>query len=391
MKKLNLLLLLVILFTTTYAQKSNVQNAEKALRKEKLSDAVKFIEEAYQNSSTSNDVKMHNYRGDIYFEIHSNENYNNLYDSLFNSGIIASLECAKSWESLAKHPKSKKWFEKEEINDKITKAGVALFNTGVSLYSSGKYNEALSLYNKIFDLIPFDNKGDLARSNVTKESIWFNAFFVADAINNNNLAKDYLTKLMDVGYQDPKIYSLMADLYQKEDNMNESLRYIKLGREMFEFNVDLIISELNYYLSQSDFTKAEELLNLAISEDPNNHMLFFALGSSYDNLNEFDKAVKAYEEAIEIKSDFFDALYNLGVMFYNKGGDMIKEANNMKDWKKADALTKKAEDTMMKALPHIESCYDIDGNDKNVLLILKELYYRNGNTNKYKEVTDKLK
>ena len=40
---------------------------------------------------------------------------------------------------------------------------------------------------------------------------------------------------------------------------------------------------------------------------------------------EHDK--KAYEEAVAIKPDFFDALYNLGVMYYNKGGDMIKEAN----------------------------------------------------------------
>ena len=104
MKKLNLLLLLAILFTTTYAQKA--MSKMQALRKEKLSKAVKFIEEAYQNSSTSNDVKMYNYRGDIYFEIHSNENYNSLYDSLFNTGIIASSpECAKSWESLAKTSK----------------------------------------------------------------------------------------------------------------------------------------------------------------------------------------------------------------------------------------------------------------------------------------------
>ena len=33
---------------------------------------------------------------------------------------------------------------------------------------------------------------------------------------------------------------------------------------------------------------------------------------------------------------------------------MIKEANNMSDWKKADAHTKKAETTMLKALPHVE-------------------------------------
>ena len=84
-------------------------------------------------------------------------------------------------------------------------------------------------------------------------------------------------------------------------------------------------------------------------------------------------------------------LYNLGVLYYNKGGDMIKEANNMSDWRKADALTKKAEATMLKALPHIEACYDLDSSDKNILLILKELYYRNGDTKKYNEINTKLK
>ena len=205
------------------------------------------------------------------------------------------------------------------------------------------------------------------------------------------LGKDYLQKLIDIAYQEPKIYSFMASMYQEEGNLDKALEYIQLGREMFEFNVDLIIAELNYYLGSGDFTKAEELLNLAIKEDPNNHQLFFALGSSYDNLDQFDKAVSAYEEAVANKSDFFDALYNLGVLYYNKGGDMIKEANNMSDWRKADAHTKNAEETMLKALPHIETCYELDVNDKNILLILKELYYRNGNTDKYQEVSSKLK
>ena len=46
--------------------------------------------------------------------------------------------------------------------------------------------------------------------------------------------------------------------------MQKAIEYIKLGREMFEYNVDLIIAELNYYLGNGDFAKAEELLNLAI-------------------------------------------------------------------------------------------------------------------------------
>ena len=190
-------------------------------------------------------------------------------------------------------------------------------------------------------MLPLDKSGNLSRSNVTKESVWFNSFFVAYDTKDYELAKDYLQKLIDVAYQEPKIYSFMANIYQEQENLDKALEYIRLGRELFEYNVDLIIAELNYHLANQDFNKAEELLTLAIEEDPNNHQLFFALGSSYDNLGQFDKAVSAYEEAVAIKSDFFDALYNLGVLFYNKGGDMIKEANNMSDWKKADAHTKK--------------------------------------------------
>ena len=383
MKKISLLALAFSVSTIVFAQKSNVQNAFRALEKGNIAEAIEFIEKAAVNTSTANDVKMHNYRGEIYFEVHSNTEYAHL-------DAMAALKCAESWEAVAKHPKAKKWFDKDDINSKVTKAGVALFNKGVELHSTGNYQGALTLYNKIFDLIPLDEAGNLSRSNVTKESVWFNSFFVTYDMKDYTLGKEYLQKLIDISYQEPKIYSFMASMYQEEGNLNKALEYIQLGREMFEFNVDLIIAELNYYLGSGDFTKAEELLNLAIEEDPNNHQLFFALGSSYDNLDQFDKAVSAYEEAVAIKSDFFDALYNLGVLYYNKGGDMIKEANNMSDWRKADDHTKKAEETMLKALPHIETCYELDANDKNILIILKELYYRNGNTDKYQEVSSKL-
>ena len=384
MKKICLLALAFSVSTVVFAQKSNVQNAFRAKEKGNIAEAIEYIEKAAANSSTSSDVKMHNYRGEIYFEVHTNAEYSHL-------DPMAAFKCAESWEAVAKHPKAKKWFDKDEINTKITNAGVALFNKGVELHSAGNHQEALNLYNKIFDLIPLDEKGNLSRRNVTKESVWYNSFFVTYDMKDYRLGKDYLQKLIDIGFQEPKIYSFMANMLQEEGNLDKALEYIQLGREMFEFNVDLIIAELNYYLGNGDFNKAEKLLSLAIEEDPNNHQLFFALGSSYDNLNQFDKAVSAYEEAVAIKSDFFDALYNLGVLYYNKGGDMIKEANNMSDWRKADSYTKKAEVTMLKALPHIETCYELNPNDKNILIILKELYYRNGNTEKYNEVSSKLK
>ncbi|MAZ54236.1 MAG: hypothetical protein CMP55_00135 [Flavobacteriales bacterium] len=386
MKLLNIVFCVLFVFTSynTYAQKSNVQNAYRALEKKKIEEAVEYIELAAANSKTANDVKMHNYRGKIYYEIYSNDDYKTL-------DPIAILKCANSWISLYNHPKVKKWYDKDELNANITKVGVGLFNSGINFYNAKDYKLSKEMFNKIFDLFPLDEKNNLERSNVTKESIWLNLFFISSAQQKNGISKEYLKKLIDVNYQDPQIYAYMGNIYLEEKDDENALKYIKYGRELFETDVNLIITELNYYLSKNDYVSSEKLLKLAVEEDPNNHQLFFALGSSYDELNDFKKAEEAYLEAIDIKSDFYDALYNLGVMYYNRGGDMLNEANNIKDFKKYDHAKKKAENLMLKGLPYIEKCHELDNLDKNILLVLKELYYRNGNNSKYKEISEKLK
>ena len=102
MKLLNIVFCVLFVFTSynTHAQKSNVQNAYRALEKKKIEEAVQYIELAAANSKTANDVKMHNYRGKIYYEIYSNDDYKTL-------DPIAILKCANSWISLYNHPKVK--------------------------------------------------------------------------------------------------------------------------------------------------------------------------------------------------------------------------------------------------------------------------------------------
>ena len=377
-------LLIILSSVSAYAQKSNVQNAYRALEKKNIEEAVKYIELAAANSKTANEVKMHNYRGKIYYEIYSNEEFKSL-------DPVAIMKCANSWISLFNHPKAKKWYDQDELSSNITKAGVGLFNTGINFYNLKDYNLSKEMFDKIFDLFPLDKKNNLERSNVTRESVWLNLFFISSAQANNEIAKEYLQKLIDVNYQDPQIYTYMANIYLEEGHNEKALKIIKIGRDLFESDVNLIINELNYYLANNDYASSEKLLRVAVEEDPNNHQLFFALGSSYDELNDFEKAENSYLEAIDIKPDFYDALYNLGVMYYNKGGDMLNDANNIKDFKKYDIAKKKAENVMLKGLPYVEKCYELDSSDKNIMLVLKELYYRNGNNEKYKEISDKLK
>jgi tetratricopeptide (TPR) repeat protein len=383
MNKSVFLALTIAVSLNVSAQKSNVQNAYKSLKKDKIPEAIEYIELASKNESTSNDVKMHNYRGQIFFEVHSNSEYKSL-------DKMAILKCANSWQAMYNHPKLGKWFDQDQVNSNITKAGVGLYNKGVELYSKKDFDTAKLMYNKIFDLFPLDESKSLSRSNVTKEAVYLNLYYACAAQGDIAGSKENLQELIDASYQDPQIYAYMSDIYQKEGNTDKALAIIKEGREYFDTDVDLIIFELNFYLGAEDFVKAEELLKLAVKEDPNNEKLFFALGTSYDNLGEFEKAQDAYKEAVSIDPNFYDANYNLGIMFYNKAGELLKKANDTRDYKKADVIKNNAEFIMFKSLPYIETCYRLQPDDKNILIVLKELYYRNGNDAKYKEIVSKL-
>ena len=114
MKVSKIIVCSLILFSSigAYAQKSNVQNAYRALEKKKIEEAVEYIEMAAANSSTANDVKMHNYRGKIYYEIYSNADYKAM-------DPMAIMKCAESWIAVYKHPKAKKWFDKDELSVEI--------------------------------------------------------------------------------------------------------------------------------------------------------------------------------------------------------------------------------------------------------------------------------
>ena len=383
MNKSVFLALTIAVSLNVSAQKSNVQNASKSLKKDKIPEAIEYIELAAKNESTSNDVKMHNKRGQIFFEVHSNSEYRSL-------DKMAILKCANSWQAMYNHPKVGKWFDQDQVNSNITKAGVGLYNKGVELYSKKDFDTAKLMYNKIFDLFPLDESKSLSRSNVTKEAVYLNLYYACDAQGDIAGSKENLQELIDASYQDPKIYAYMSEIYQNEDNTDKAFAIIKEGREYFDTDVDLIIFELNFYLGAEDFVKAEELLKLAVKEDPNNEKLFFALGNSYDNLGEFEKAQEAYKEAVSIDPNFYDANYNLGIMFYNKAGELLKKANDTRDYKKADVIKNNAESIMFKSLPYIETCYRLQPDDKNILIVLKELYYRNGDDAKYKEIVSKL-
>jgi len=371
-----------------------------------LREAVDYIEPATTNEKTMASAKTWYYRGLVYHAIYqdSSEKAKNI---VVEPLTLAMQSYIKAVELDAK---------KEYLKDVVSRLYVAanqFYNMGIKEYNSKKNNlKALEYFENVVKInaLPVFASPD-------KEEFPYYGFLDTNATNlaavaaydlkDYDRAKKYFQLMIDKGFRGGRPYSNMAQVLKAQNNNDASFEVIKQGRAKFPDDASLIIEELNFYLSTGKDKEAEANLQLAITKDPKNHQLYFALGSIYDKLStpadeskkpskeEYQalrkKAEDAYTKALEISPDYFNAVYNMGALYFNEAGDTFKSLADIKDDDLYEKEKKRAEGLLQKALPYLEKAHQLDPKDKNTLISLKELYYRNGEEEKYKDVVEQLK
>ena len=374
----------MLISTVSIAQKHNIVNASIALRNAKkatgdeiatlLEEAKEYIDLAYTNEGTSNEAKMWNYRAPIYLEIALKKP--DLDKKAILKATDAYLKC------LTKGKKDRiivrKWTPKEDILAGLIQCGYKLFNLGIDKYNEGDYQSSLDFYEKIFDIVPFDEEDQLKRGNITEETILYNSFFSSSKLKNDTKSKELLQKLIDINFNEPAIYIQMSDIYKREGNIDKTIEYLSLGRDMFEDDQSLINTEINLYIELERTSELITKLGEAIELDPENSLLYFNRGTIYDQEGDLVNAEIDYLKAIEIDPSSFGSNYNLGALFFNKAVELNNTANSTSDNNKYKKLKKQADEFFNKALPYLESANSLNPKDKNTLLSLKQLYYMKG-------------
>ena len=71
-------------------------------------------------------------------------------------------------------------------------------------------------------------------------------------------------------------------------------------------------------VSNSETEKVVAELEETVKKDSKNHQAYFQLGKNYQVLKKDDKAVGAYQKAIEAKPDYAEANYELGKIYVGK-------------------------------------------------------------------------
>ncbi len=202
-----------------------------------------------------------------------------------------------------------------------------------------------------------------------------------------------------------KYENLLARKRETEEN---SIKYIKKGRDKYPDDIDLLFGEANYYLLTGKTAEARDVLNEAIERDPDNPSLHFAFGANYEKMAEdellteeeremaFEEAVEAYEKAIELDDKYVDAYYNLGALYFNKGIRIFEEAEEelreTRDFEQYRKAEERIDEMWLKAQPYMEDAKELIEPEhpmyRAIITSLYQLYARTDQEEKQEEIQE---
>jgi tetratricopeptide (TPR) repeat protein len=121
-------------------------------------------------------------------------------------------------------------------------------------------------------------------------------------------------------------------------------------------------------------------------------MFWFVLGVTYEKLGKRAEEEEAYKRAIALNANYYDALFNLGAMYFNDGLEKEKVCNEIPPREKAKFDECQAASKVMFAnsVQSLEAAYNLKSSEKEIIAALKDAYYKNGNTDGYNRMKELL-
>lgn len=389
MNKRSLLLSgILALSTSVFAQNKNVVSALNYLgyygqdkNCENLASAKQFIDLAANHADTKESAKMWFNRGNIYQIIADSKD-----EKCKSLSQNAMEEALTSFQNALKFD-VKKVYE-PDIKQKLNAAAAHMINKGVGEFQNRNYAAALAMFESSMMI----NKTVFGRVDTLGT---FNAALAAEKAGNSAKAIQIYNQIISeklAGKDGGKYYIYLANVYGNQKDSTNKVATILAGRKAHPEDLALLIEETNFYLSQKGKEK-EALANLqaAVDKDPKNANLHFALANVNDRLEKFEDAERGYKKAIELKPDYFDAIFSIGALYFNKAVKITEAANLISDNTKYQKEIARADEFMKYSLPYLEKAHELNPKDRETMVSLKKLYALLEMTDKYNKITEELK
>jgi len=201
--------------------------------------------------------------------------------------------------------------------------------------------------------------------------------------------------LADNGNAKIDTYKTMIYLYKSEkDDLEGVLKVVSQGLEAFPQNKDLTQEKITTLINMERVDEAKAELETAINSEPTNALYYYFLGYLYDFQEDYDSSIDQYKKSVELNPEYYEANYNLGVVYYNKGRAILSELNDLSlaDWEKNEVeYANRAAGHFKEALPYFEKAVEINDEELQLLETLSGVYHQLRMTEKSEAISKKIK
>ena len=403
---------LALVTAMSFGQKKEIKKAEKAVKSNKYSEALGYINEAESLlGSADNALKAEFYAvkgqailgtaGQDFSKLKSAADafeeaislngkirsdievpMQNLRASLVN-GAIKDQNANKFDDAADKLYTSYKMYG--EPSDLYFAAGNAV--------NSKDYDRALQYYQTLLDS---GYTGEVSEYVATNKSTGEVQAFENENMRNLAVRSGEFIKpeIQATESRKGEILRNMTLMYVEKGDTEKATAIMKAARAENPKDVNLMRVEADMSYNMGNKVRYNELMEQIIATDPNNPEIYFNLGVSNDQLGNKEEALRNYTKALELDPNYELALINIAALKLSDEEKIVDEMNNLgtsaADNKRYDELRKVRENVYKEVLPYLEKAYKINPSNQNVVTYLMNLYGQIGEDAKFQEMKAKL-
>lgn len=308
------------------------------------------------------------------------------------------------------------WRETSKIHEDPLNEAIKSFNKVVELDVNGKYNKKLTedlkklkqylayeaelMYRnknyeksyEYFSKIIMLNDWPVLKGTVDTIMYYFAGLMASEAGMEQN-AIEMLNKALNLKFKDPNLYATLAKSYKSIGDTTKAFEILNTGIKEFPESQILLAEIINYYLNKNQHQKALDYLKKAEEGDPNNITFIFAEATIYEKLGQSEKAIETYKKCLELNPEYFNAYFNIGIVYYQKGYNINNRCQEIESNIEYKKCMTEADEEFKKAIPYLEKAKEVatDLKDKcETLRALKSIYFRLNDENNLKRINDEI-
>jgi len=412
MKKVLFMLVVVLIGTGCYAQKKNVSQAKnKAMAAENpdFTGARALIGEALEDETTKNLADTWYWAGMIGYK----ENEYLLTQSILTGkvddkkkgeAVVESYNYFVKADEIAMTPTINK--KGKEVVDTKTHKNIQakmldyytsqeLVKYGIWLNDQRDFANAYEVFKMHTDIPELKMMQDekmqakMPRDTTYNQYLYYTGLFATQA-GMHPEAIAIFERMKDGDYEPITVNQFLYQEYVEMKDTANFVRVLQNAIEKFPAEPWFLQNLINFYIFSGQEQTAIEYLDKAIEREPNVAQYYHIRGNLKENAKMYEEALADFDKALAIDPTLADAVAGKGRVYYNQAVKMNEDAAYISDNKQYQKALKEMDEVFAKSLPFFEQAHELDKENRNYMIILKQLYYRLKMDKKYEEINNLL-